>query len=391
MKSIRLAAICLLICPIWICDSRKGAQNEPGSRQTSASVSELSKAPYPPSPVLGGITWHWDTYTSSAPGSDLWPTTWGSDDQLYSAWGDGGGFGGSDSDGRVSLGFARIEGTPEHWNGINVNGGKNLLHAASFPQYGKTTGIAFVDGVLYATINLQDGLWPDVNHVLAWSADKGATWTRADWFFPKGLGKFQPAKFLTFGRDYSGVPAPLTGFVYVCGPKQSNDRGSGNRLYLARVPRNQLRQRTAYEFYKGEDMSGTPVWDTDSSMAQPVFADSRGVTPGSIFYDPGIKRFLLTCFHVGPGQLGVFDSPNPWGPWTTVAYYEDWGRMGPDGEGLTCGFNQKWMSPDGLILWSIFSVYGEGAKTGINAHDKFNLVKVTLVPTRQQANAGSRR
>jgi hypothetical protein len=54
--------------------------------------------------------------------------------------------------------------------------------------------------------------------------------------------------------------------------------------------------------------------------------------------------------------------------------------MAAEGEGLTCGFPQKWMSPDGLTLWSVFSVYGEGAKRGINAHDRFNLVKATLKP-----------
>src|SRR4051812_48998428 len=70
-------------------------------------------APYPNSKVFGGIEWHWDTYKTAAPGSDLWPVTWGPDDHLYAAWGDGGGFGGSDSDGRVSLGFARIEGDPQ--------------------------------------------------------------------------------------------------------------------------------------------------------------------------------------------------------------------------------------------------------------------------------------
>jgi hypothetical protein len=54
--------------------------------------------------------------------------------------------------------------------------------------------------------------------------------------------------------------------------------------------------------------------------------------------------------------------------------------MGAEGEGLTCGFPQKWMSADGLTLWSVFSVYGEGGKKGINAHDRFNLVKATLKP-----------
>src|SRR5581483_4008181 len=181
-------------------------------------------APYPPSNTIGGITWDWQTYTNAAPGSDLWPVTWGPDDELYAAWGDGGGFGGSDSDGRVALGIARIEGSAEHWHGLNINGGKNPQYPASFAKKGKTTGIAFVDGVLYATVNLEDGTWPDVNHALFWSTNQGATWTRADWLFPKGAGNFQPAKFLAFGKDYTGVPTPLAGYVYLYGPRQSADR-----------------------------------------------------------------------------------------------------------------------------------------------------------------------
>lgn len=111
---------------------------------------------------------------------------------------------------------------------------------------------------------------------------------------------------------------------------------------------------------------------------QPVFSDPNGVALAGVVYAPALKRFLFTSFHTGPGQLGVFDAPEPWGPWTTVSYSKDWGKMGVTGEGLTCEFPQKWMSPDGLTLWSIFSVYGPGAKTGIQAHDRFNLVKATL-------------
>ena len=197
-------------------------------------------------------------------------------------------------------------------------------------------------------------------------------------FRSRGEGNFQPAKFLAFGKAYTGVPSPLAGYVYLYGPRQSADQGSGNRLYLARAPRNRLREQGAYEFFSKTDPAGQPVWVADSGQAQPVFTDSNGVTPGAVVYIPGLRRYLLTCFHVGPGQLGVFDAPSPWGPWTTIAYYEHWGDMGTEGEGLTCGFPQKWMSADGLTLWSIFSVYGKGAKQGINAHDRFNLVKVTL-------------
>ncbi|MHB8522968.1 MAG: DUF4185 domain-containing protein [Limisphaerales bacterium] len=341
--------------------------------------SALPEPPYPPSKILSDLTWHWDTYTTAAPGSDLWPVTWGPDNHLYSAWGDGGGFGGSDSDGRVALGIARIEGGPEHFRGININGGKNSEHPPSFPQKGKTAGIAFVDGALYAAINLQDGPWPEVNHALAWSTDRGATWTKAGWLFPKGVGNFQPAKFLQFGKDYTGMPRALAGYVYLYGPKQDARQGQGDRLYLVRVPKGKLRERAAYEFFAGVRAWGTPVWVADRALARPVFIDANGVTPGAVVYDSGIQRFLLTGFHVGPGQLGVFDAPHPWGPWTTVAYHEHWGNMGGGGEGLSCEFPQKWMSADGLTLWCVFSVYGQGARQGINAHDRFNLVKVTLM------------
>src|SRR5260370_30277223 len=70
------------------------------------------KPPYPPSTVLRSVTWHWDTLTTAAPGSDLWPVTWGADDLLYTAWGDGGGFCGIDLQGRVRLGVAPIWGGP---------------------------------------------------------------------------------------------------------------------------------------------------------------------------------------------------------------------------------------------------------------------------------------
>lgn len=344
----------------------------------AVAVGVAQEPPGPPSRTIKGITWHWETYQNAAIGSDLWPVTWGPDDCLYLAWGDGGGFGGTDSDGRVSMGFARIEGGPEHFQGFNVNGGKNPEHPASFPKKGKTGGVVFDEGILYANINLQDGDWPDVNHVLAWSTNKGASWAKSEWLFPKGVDNFQPARFLNFGKDGAGAPASLTGYVYLYGLKQKAQRGGSNSLYLARVPREKVRQRDAFEFFGGIDTRGQTMWNQEFTLARPIFSDANGVAPGGMVYDPGLGCFLLTCFHTGPGQLGVFEARQPWGPWSTVAYYDKWGGMGTAGEGLTCEFPQKWMSVDGLTLWAIFSVYGEGAKQGIKAHDRFNLIKVTL-------------
>lgn len=341
------------------------------------AIGPAQPAPYPPSRAIEGINWHWETHQTAAPGSDLWPVTWGPDGHLYTAWGDGGGFGGSNSDGRVSMGFARIEGTPEAWRGINLNGGKDPVHPASFPKTGKTGGILFVEGTLYARLNLQDGPWPNVNHSLAWSVDHGATWKQTAWVFPKGAGHFKPSRFLNFGQNYSCVPAEFAGYVYIYGFRQ-NTSGPGQSTYLARVPQDQMTRRAAYEFFAG--LKGDePVWSPEVANIKPVFTDPRGVIPttGAV-YHPGLNRFILSTFHVGPGQLGIFDAPTPWGPWTTVAYEEAWGGMGTEGHGLNCDFPPKWISSDGRTLWAVFSVYGEGAKVGIQAHDRFNLVKATL-------------
>src|SRR5436309_587373 len=82
---------------------------------------------------------------------------WLGDGSLLAAWGDGGGFGGTDREGRVSLGLARLEGTPPDVKGINVNGGKDALHVASFPDHGKVGGMLAVGERVYGWLNAQDG------------------------------------------------------------------------------------------------------------------------------------------------------------------------------------------------------------------------------------------
>jgi hypothetical protein len=345
-----------------------------GLPPTTFAQAEAPKPPYPPSSVIAGITWDWTTHRTAAPGSDLWPVTWASDDHLYAAWGDGGGFGGTDHDGRVALGFARIEGPPERFVGVNLNGGKDPAHRASFPEHGKTGGVLAVGDRLYSWLNTQNGKWPDVDQALIWSDDWAATWQRSSWVFPKGKDHLKPATFLNFGKGYTGLPQDLQGYVYFYGQRQ----GDEEHTYLGRAPQDKLDDRTAYEFLSGID-DQKPQWASDPGKAQGVFADAHGTGDlTGVVYVPGLKRYQLSSFHKGPGQLGIFDGTNPWGPWTTVAYEEHWGKMGAEGEGLTCSASQKWMSADGRTLWCIFSAYGKGARQGIDAHDKFNVVKATI-------------
>jgi hypothetical protein len=87
-----------------------------------------------------------------------------------------------------------------------------------------------------------------------------------------------------------------------------------------------------------------------------------------VSYDAGLKRYLL-CQVFGPdprfrGGLAIFDAPEPWGPWTTAYYADEW-DVGP---GETASFPTKWMSADGRTLHLTFS--GE---------DSFSVRRATLI------------
>src|SRR5690554_6763579 len=89
-------------------------------------------SPYPPSTVITGVTFDWGTWKKTAPGSDNWVITWADDGHQYTSWGDGGGFGGTNTDGRVSLGVARVEGEKSNFTGYNRWGGKDPEFPAQF-------------------------------------------------------------------------------------------------------------------------------------------------------------------------------------------------------------------------------------------------------------------
>jgi hypothetical protein len=331
------------------------------------SASQAEPPAYPHSAVIKKITWHLGSLVSAAPGSDLWPVTWGPDGHIYTSWGDGGGFGGTNSDGRVSMGFARIEGAPENYVAINVNGGRNGQHPASFPSKGKTGGIVFVDGVLYAWLNRQDGTWPSVNHLLIWSDDSAASWKQAPWMWPKGKGNFKPNTFLQFGKDYTGA---RDDYVYFYG-RNEMAWAQGTHGYLGRVHRAKLKARDTYEFFAGLGADNTPIWSSDANDRKPHFTDPTGVEGIQVIYNVAIKRYLLTAHRGDQGTLGIFDAPEPWGPWTTVAYYDNWLDLkgtGAKREMLFVNIPTKWISADGKTLWVIFT----------GGLDRFNMVRASL-------------
>lgn len=320
--------------------------------------------PLPPSPVIADVTWDLSTHDWRAPGSDNWPMTWADDDHLYTTWGDGGGFGGTNRVGRVSLGVARIEGAWDDYKGFNVWGGTNSQKSAQFK--GKSYGILSVNGAIYMWVN--DPQYKE--STIAWSSDDGRTFHRG-FTFAEPDAAFSVPTFLNFGKDYEGA---RDNYVYVYSGLPLNGctgRCIGKSVDLARVPKDQITDRGKYEFFKDLDKNGKPLWTPNIAERQPVFTDLNGAgTRLGVVYNPGIRRYLMTIAHNNRGGLGIFDAPEPWGPWSTVAYYDDW-----LGFGYSPSYHiapPKWMSPDGKTFTMVWS-----------SNDRWNTIRGTfkLVPS----------
>jgi hypothetical protein len=110
----------------------------PGTGHMTNAMAAGPVRPYAPSAVIADILLDWSTHQRHAIGSDNFQLTWADDDHQYGWWGDGGGFGGTNRDGRVSLGFARVEGGWDDYRGYNVWGGKDPENPARFA--GKSWG-----------------------------------------------------------------------------------------------------------------------------------------------------------------------------------------------------------------------------------------------------------
>ncbi len=312
--------------------------------------------PYPLSKYK--ITWQSSTLKQSGVGGDLWPTTWGSDDRLYTAWGDGAVVCGS----KVQWGIAALSGTTPNANLTKVyckpvNSGK-----------GKVSGIVAAQGKLYAVVNNQDRAWPNPSFSLYQSLDLGRTWKKTSVSWTGNTGDIRPTGFVQFGKNATSTD----GYIYFIANK-AEGLSSADSIYMFRVPAGSILNKSLYQSYVGDGT--TSVWKA-GAVPTPIFVDSaKGVAGGDITYNPGLKTYLLAAPHGQGDQIGVFSGPNPFGPWTTVDYRDGWlGIRG--GEYLGMRFPIKWMSQSGLSIWTIFSCYG--STTCGKFHDRFNLMRANL-------------
>jgi hypothetical protein len=303
-----------------------------------------SGQPYPISPIIKGIEWaDAKTIVRKASGSDNWPITWADDDNLYTAYGDGWGFE-PKTEKKLSLGIAKVRGSPPDFEGVNIRTESGERTGQGI-KGAKASGMLCVDGVLYMLVRNVG------NSQIAWSKDYGKTWTWCDWKFTVSFGC---PTFLNFGKDYADARDE---FVYIYSPDSNSAYKPADRMVLARVAKDEIKEQVGYEFFTGLDGNNEPVWTKDIGERGAVFVNQMKCYRSGISYNAGLKRYLWcqTIYDEDDmrfkGGLGIFDSPEPWGPWTTVYYTEQW-DVGP---GETSSFPTKWMSGDGKTCYLLFS------------------------------------
>jgi hypothetical protein len=327
----------------------------PASQPPPPAAKKPTAAPCPPSPVIRRLVWApRDTIVRQADGSDNWPLAWADDDQLYTAYGDGWGFT-PKTDVKLSLGLARVAGPPDNFTGQNIRSA--TAEALGDGKAGKkASGMLCIDGRLYLFVRNAD------NSRLAWSGDHAQTWTWADWRFTTSFGC---PTFLSFGRNYAGA---RDDYVYIYSFDSDTAYDPADRMVLARVPKQRVTDRAAYEFFVKLDPRHQPVWSRDIRDRGPVFEHPGRCYRGGISYDAPLKRYLWWQVIPGgdirfDGGFGVYDAPEPWGPWTTVDFTDRW-DVGP---GESASFPPKWISADGKTLYLVFS-----------GQDCFSVRKATL-------------
>jgi hypothetical protein len=335
---------------------------------------------YPPSPEIATLTFDTATKRTLANGSDNWAITWAEDGHQYTTWGDGGGFGGTGTTGRVSLGYGRVE------------GGVNSTTAASFE--GKSLGVLSVAGSLYTWRNgsaSETGafekslLYTSNNHFVTLNSTSVGFVNASD--FPSSKGFFSPT-FLQFGQDYSGA---RDNYVYVYAPENKSsvwEVQKPGEITLMRVLKTELTQAGSYEFFSG--LNGTtPTWTSSISARQPVFRDAvNGVMRTSVSYNPVLKRYFLITQQVSRfkdqgAQIGVYDAPEPWGPWTTVMLTNPWSANLIASSSLKTvywNFSNKWLSTDGMRFVLVYTDDDRWATMEGNFVLKTNLA-IPTVPT----------
>ena len=332
---------------------------------------------------------------------DVFHMTWGANDRQYVAVCDGSGWSKEPGVFYNSKLWA-IQGDPPQPTFENVPGYPekslwDVFDKIATEYYG--FGTLAVDGRIYQFLCTQS-LPPVETRVFIgakfiYSPDNGRTWCNQDgstpvvWesreersrenmvFYNEPQEAFSILSFLQMGRDYG---ANRDGYVYVYAPN-GNTEFTLNELVMFRVPKGQLLDRSAYEFFAGFGSNGDARWTHDIQGRGVVHTFPTGWynTRGhpwawhpSVAYNEPLGLYMMTTWGNGagpdglwfgkPSYLGIWVAPQPWGPWEQVHEESAWlTETNPGARPYVPMIAPKWIAKDGKSFWLVWTDYMAGS------------------------------
>lgn len=217
-----------------------------------------------------------------------------------------------------------------------------------------TAGIA-VDGVQYLRFMSVHrwgvpSTWETNYSGLAYSEDNGETWT-VDSALARPITDHVDAGADAPAMDDSWFDAQMSSFVdggdgYIYEYLTPSGRHGAARL--ARVPKADLREASAYRFWDGSS------WVDDIDDAKVVLP--REVSELSVQWHPGLQRFV-SMYSSGTRSVMIRTAPTPTGPWSRATTLIDYSVL----PGAYGGFIHPWSKGDDLYFvvttWDSYNVY----------------------------------
>jgi hypothetical protein len=280
-------------------------------------------------------------------------------------------------------------------------------------------GIVAVGDTIYQFLSTPDRPFEDkapyprfLGAKLIYSPDNGGAWHNQDgttpvrwepWeersqqnmaFFKEPGDAFSLITCLQMGQNYR---ENTDGYVYLYSPN-GNAEGSMNQLALARVPKDRVRDRKAYEFFVSRKADGSAEWSADIAKHGPVHTFPAGwvntkIHPyawhPSVVYVKPLGLYLMANWGMGcapdgmwfgkPSYLGFWTAPHPWGPWKQIHEETAWTPGGD--RNARCYQPQiapKWIAADGKSFWLVWTDFQARPDGGRPYYD-FNTQRVELL------------
>lgn len=316
---------------------------------------------FPSSKVISSFEWTGESigYPDESIKGDTYPMTWADDGEIYTSAGDP--LWGETQDG---LDIEKFSGGPTDYTISKVN------HMNDYLGWGgdgsKPCGMICVEGILYLAFQNMLGYHKPPFSLLSqhgsdahivYSADKGVDWKPGfkNIEAPMFPGhKFGGPSFVNFGKNNANA---RDNYVYAV---SSDQWDNGSNLRLGRVPADSIMRRGAWEFLCAYSPSGEPAWSFSIDESIPVLSLHRYLGLPEMVYLAGTKRYLLLTWRLHKDFSGndgtdllIFESPEPWGPFSLVHEEDYW--QGREFTPYCPRLPLKWLNDDGISGWLQFS------------------------------------